>query len=901
MDGADEWAEDVEPLLARTTLHKAAVGRDGRGRCVLPPSCSRQWTRAVLLSLAVSFLLLLLLLLCFTVAALCLYSEVSPAPVSAPPSSALPWWSAAEQRSVLVQEAQSASSASGWQALHDRHLRLSAQRLAAFVASYEATAEWPIRVASEGEERLRVELHPVRVFALMADPVHPSSALLHGRVLFTLTAEPNAVSVSHWADIHSLCEAELRDFVQGGRLWRLPSVRPRDAVEWLSALFGRARSRRAEPASPRQFFDERRLTFILHVQHSSTTVTFRLHATNGSHSMDSRSPFPSTASASPSSSSSVLYWPAFPFAYSPACALSSAGGTRWADRLVAFNETLVRALTSALTSSVSSMPTLWSSLLPRFKALYGQSPALSPTACPLLSSITPLSQLHTFFLHRTSWVHYLDLVYDTQRELPPLLSQAAGKPVANGIRSPPSLTAAYAAALQSSPPRRLVAFELSMDETVCSARFWQFMVDYFDWHRAMVAHMAATPRRDWSAELRRLQLRYLIARQVHGGLADRIRGGLTSLLTAVLGRRVFLWDLEHWPELGAVYLLPFESERKRAAQWSDFVGWDSLPWHRLHERVDWTRTVEESRTGAGVNYTEVDAEFRLVALYSWKGLTHEILRSPASLYSASLQQLGMDDFSFTGCLLHSSIQLRLSAALDDWLYYLRPLGVGLRPGVAHVGLQVRTGDDAFLSASLNSSDDELLLIHSDQLRCAVWAGANLSLLQQSNSPRSIVVHLVTDSWHLKQSVMRTLGKPRVLAEDVGEPPSGGKGAEVTFVTTLQPPQHISLHDPPTILGVPLPQFGEIADSISSTRSAALDNFYLSTADVHVLSSFYSGYGRLGLYASLQLRKAWSINERREEHGARQLTHRSDTILESMVGVTEICQSIGPGEWPSNIQ
>lgn len=453
-----------------------------------------------------------------------------------------------------------------------------------------------------------------------------------------------------------------------------------------------------------------------------------------------------------------------------------------------------------------------------------------------------------FFAEQTAVQHWLDIQYSAKR---------------------PN---------RSMPTRRLTPFEASLNTTVCSRKFSSWVHDYQVWHANIsyrLSNPSTTPEQHRAGVVKD-NLRFILYETLGSGAADRIVHLITTYLIAIFTKRVFLFD-GSWVEFPDVVQSILNDNVK-----------DILPWFSPRPSLNRGKTqlspnylsVRVYRFGTERLTNDIDYEkkFReriVIVRAHAGGLTHMIV-SNSSIYRKFLtEDLQIDAENCFGCLYHSFLIHRLSALIERTSRDVhsqssqQPIGhsaqlllqILLSPAYFPLGVQVRAGDDHMASEIKSSSlsDNIFLKSSANSIICARHFADSKQVFFK-NTSRIPIALLISDVFRLRQTVLKRWQYPSSCL-DSSDLSCPNQTSELHFIANPDPILHIA-HTNQRRLAFNLAMF---------------DIFLFGLCEQHIISHD-SGFGRIGVFASLKQRNIFSLSPR--EYLFCSNTNQSISLLQS---------------------
>ena len=454
-------------------------------------------------------------------------------------------------------------------------------------------------------------------------------------------------------------------------------------------------------------------------------------------------------------------------------------------------------------------------------------------SCLTTSVLTYSSAKQLFATERSAIIHWLDTQYDALRSESPV-----GK-----------------------KPRRLSPIEASLNPSVCSSEFNDWISAYQQWHQnvtSSISHRTMTfeQQRDRILDL---NVRFLLYENPGTGVADRIVHMMTTYLVAVLTNRLFLFG-SNWPDFLNTMRSSLNYEQR-----------DIIPWVSRLQTLNGNVSANDSKyltsrlsSFSTNNFNQdydYDREFpeRILTFHGEAGNIVHLMNSNTSIYHKFLMaDLRMSPETMFGCLFHSLLVHRLAALIERTSRTANTaslkstfghsaqqiLQLLLSPMFFPIGIQVRTGDarmqyNASDGASMGATDAAFTAAFEKYFLCAqdVATEHQESLNRDGQMPISF---LLTDTSSLRRGSLRRWQLPSYCLH--GRSKECYNSSHPLFVLANSDPVfHIARTSQPTL----------------AFQVAMFDIFLFSLCERHIIST-HSGFGRVAVFASLKQHNIHSL-------------------------------------------
>jgi hypothetical protein len=412
--------------------------------------------------------------------------------------------------------------------------------------------------------------------------------------------------------------------------------------------------------------------------------------------------------------------------------------------------------------------------------------------------------------------------------------------------------------------RRLIPFEVASNPKVCSAEFHSWISKYQDWH-ANVSSSISDPRLTFEQQRDRIvdqNVRFMLYEKNPSGVADRIVHLMTTYLIAILTNRLFVFDAD-WPEFSHVMLASLNYERESV-----------IPWFRRLDRLNkyLSRNNTKYLTSGHYKFSfdrlrrdyDYDRQFpeRILTFRAHTGGIVHMMMSETSVFRKFLtEDLRMRADNMFGCLYHSLFLYRLSELIEitsadhsnDSLQQ-EQLGhspqqlllVLLSPAFYPIGVQVRTGDATMKGDNTKSwfkvatSENSLLESFRYFFNCArdLVDGNQTFLTDIKQVP---IVFLLSDTVRLRRAALLRWKLPSSCLQSFGDECRNQTHA-LPVVANPNPVFHVAY----------------TSQHLLAFRLAMFDTILFGLCEQHVISA-ESGFGSLGVFASLKQRNIYSLS------------------------------------------
>ena len=417
--------------------------------------------------------------------------------------------------------------------------------------------------------------------------------------------------------------------------------------------------------------------------------------------------------------------------------------------------------------------------------------------------------------------------------------------------------------------RRRTPFETALDSKVCSAEFQSWISNYQDWHDNISASIS-DPRLTVEEQRDRIveqNVRFMLYEKNPSGTADRIVHLMTTYLIAILTNRLFLFDAD-WPEFSHVMSASLNYERDSVIPW--FSGLD-----RLNKRLSRNNTkyltaghYKFSMDRLSKNY-DYDQQFseRFLTFRAHTGGIIQMMTSQGSIYRKLLtEDLRMRAENMFGCLYHSLLLNRLSSLIEITsvnVNIISPqhiqlghspqqiLQILLSPIFYPIGVQVRTGDttmkgdDRWPWVSFAASENSILDSFQYFLTCAHdLINGNQTFI--NNTKQVPIIFLLSDTIRLRRAALLRWELPSSCIQSF-ENECRNQTHSLLVVANPNPVLHIFF----------------TSQRLLALHLAMFDIFLFGLCERHVIT-VESGFGSLGVFASLKQQNIYSLSTGRKE-------------------------------------
>jgi len=461
--------------------------------------------------------------------------------------------------------------------------------------------------------------------------------------------------------------------------------------------------------------------------------------------------------------------------------------------------------------------------------------------CLFNNTLTHLTSRQVFIAERTALICWLDKQYDASISYP--------------------FSAEYTLPSKAKT-RRLSPIELSLNTTICSPEFNNWISTYQQWHENItttISHSSMTfeQQRDRILDL---NIRFLLYEKPTTGIADRILHLMTTYLVAVLTNRLFLFD-SNWLEFFDIMHSKLNFEQTHVIPWYSSLHILNANLSVNHSKYITSQTHATSFRNIDKIY-DYDKEFpeRILLFQGHMGRIVQIMISNTSIYRKFLtDDLHMSPDNMFGCLYHSLLIHRLATLIESTSTTIsdtsftdklghspqQMLRVMLSPMFFPIGIQVRGLD------TLNNND------FSDRLSGAAREETFINLFKSYiGCARDIIVR--------NQALLDNSGQL-----PVGFLLSNAIGVRKIFLKHWQLPPHClhsfkkdcyKIRHALYILSNPDPvlHISYTSQSILALQQAMFDIFLFGFCERHIITTD-SGFGRIAVFVSLEGRNIYSMS------------------------------------------
>ena len=713
---------------------------------------------------------------------------------------------------------ESLAASAEWFDLYRNAIAVGRTAVDDFLVNFAFTKHWPIRTSS-GANHVVVAIDPVRVWAFMSAensslslPPPPACSLLANNVTFALSAIVDGLRrdavIARWTnDRPNAFAAECDDYLHRG-----------------------IRYRARDHGERGQWWSRRMLEFVVADVPSSSRVAFTLSAHSGAETMRWR------VFASGGDGDGVIIWPSWPFLTSDACRHVTAAALLSNPALVTVSDRNTDIPHFDMHAATADYHAALDDFNRRIRPFFE-----SERKCIMFAQMNVATPMTSLMRERAAHTRYADLLHKSDFPLPRLMI------------GPATLKERWAHTA-SRVRRKLLPFERASSVAVCSAAFMQSFVEYARWHNEVTR--ATTWKLHTSEEqlnaVRSIDLLYWKLNAELSGAGDRINSIVSTVMFALFTRRHLVHEPGTWPELPRIYLFGVEIVARFSAPWLLDVK-KRRTQRSFHAAI---RTLWQERTIIPANLSFVSPHHRIINVYSPRGMTTHMLADEN--VRRQMTAMRMSELNLFGCLYHVAFVPFLHALLDSHDDIAALYSSALRDDWYSVTVQVRVGDGAFAQRFSKSDDNvtETLAAHNGFFTCAQQIAHTMIAQSNAQSKSGAYIFLATDDPRLRFSALKRWA-PSKVRRQIGN-------AHVHLDSPLLPAESplLSVHDgalSTLVLAstlearhVWLQGASDADDALHSHRMALIDQYLMSLTDAHVLTH-ESGYGRISLFAALQLR------------------------------------------------
>ena len=469
-------------------------------------------------------------------------------------------------------------------------------------------------------------------------------------------------------------------------------------------------------------------------------------------------------------------------------------------------------------------------------------------SCLMTALLKYSSSQQLFAAERTTIIHWLDTQYDAFNSYPSFNAHKSRQAAESQV--------------ETKARRRLSPFETSLDSSVCSPEFNDWVFAYEQWHQNVTANispssMTIEQQRD---RILNLDLRFLLYENPRTGVADRIVHLMTTYLVALLTNRLFLFG-SNWPEFLDTIRSTLNFEQQWVIPWVSRLHILNANLSPNHSKYITSRSSSFSYSNFNQDY-DYNREFpeRILTFHGDAGNIVHLMNSNTSIYHRFLtKDLRMSPEKMFGCLYHSLFVHRLAALIQRTSGALsivsinRTLGYSaqqilqilLSPIFFPIGIQVRTGDKRMAynmsaRAAMGVSDETIIAAFQNYFSCAQGIATEHQELRdlQGQLP---VGFLLSDASLLRQAALKRWQLPASCLHTSYEE-CYNRTHQLSILANPDPVFHVS----------------RTSQVDLAFQLAMFDIFLFGFCERHVIST-HSGFGRFAVFASLRQRNVHSLN------------------------------------------
>lgn len=417
--------------------------------------------------------------------------------------------------------------------------------------------------------------------------------------------------------------------------------------------------------------------------------------------------------------------------------------------------------------------------------------------------------------------------------------------------------------------RRRTPFEVALDSEVCSTEFQSWISKYQDWHDN-ISDSISDPRLSLEEQRDRIvdqNIRFMLYEKNPSGTADRIVHLVTTYLIAILTNRLFLFDTD-WPEFSHVMLTSLNYERETVIPW--FPTLDGLNRRLYANNTKYLTSghYKFSHDRFNKNY-DYDRQFpeRILTFRAHTGGIVQMMTSQESIYRKFLtEDLGMRPENMFGCLYHSLFVHRLTSLIEVTSaktsvvssqhtelghFPQQILQILLSPFFYPIGVQVRTGDATMRQDNTRHwfgsppSEESILYSYEYFLTCAHdLVNGNQTFI--NDTKQMPIIFLLSDTVRLRRAALLHWKRASPYLQSFGN--------EVRNQTHLLP---VVANSSPVL------HIFFTSQRLLALHLAMFDIFLFGLCEQHVIT-IESGFGTVGVFASLKQRNIYSLSTTRKE-------------------------------------